>query len=399
MKHWKTLVLLVSLPVLPVPAARTDLTPLLRALRETDSAEVQLDILRGMHLALRGRRDLKMPPDWPAARAKLVASSQAEIRRLALVLSVLFGDDQGLAALRGIVTDRQEKADTRQSTLQTLIELKAPALLPLLRDLLGEEPMRAAALRGLSAVPDPGVPALILSAYPKLNEAEKTDAIQTLVSRPAYAAALLDALEQGGVPRKDVSIFAARQVLNLKDAKLSARLGKVWGVIRPTAQDKAVLLTKYKTLATPLDLEKADRPQGRLVFNRICANCHMLFGDGGKIGPDLTGAQRTNPDYILGELLDPGAVVAREYQLSVVETRDGRVINGIVVQDAAQTLTVQTQNERLTLAKADILERQVLPQSMMPEGILTQLTDAEIRNLLGYLAGKEQVTLPASGGR
>jgi putative heme-binding domain-containing protein len=234
------------------------------------------------------------------------------------------------------------------------------------------------------------VPNLLIEAFPKLTAAEKTDAIQSLVSRPAYASALLDAMEAGGIPRQDVSIFAARQVLNFKDARLAERLDKVWGVIRPTAKDKVALLAKYRTLATPLDLQKADRAQGRAVYNKTCANCHTLFDAGGKIGPDLTGSQRTNPDYILGELLDPGAVVARDYQLSVIETSAGRIINGIVVQDTGQTVVVQTQNERITLAKADITEQRVLPQSMMPEGMLAQLSDTEIRNLLAYLAGKEQ---------
>src|SRR5262245_4587326 len=89
------------------------LAPLIRALGATDDPDIQLDILRGLHLAFQGRRDLKMPAGWADTQARLAASSHAEVRRLTLVLSVLFGDARALTALRDIAASGQEAPEVR----------------------------------------------------------------------------------------------------------------------------------------------------------------------------------------------------------------------------------------------------------------------------------------------
>ena len=72
---------------------------------------------------------------------------------------------------------------------------------------------------------------------------------------------------------------------------------------------------KFKKLLTPEYLKAADLSKGRLVFSKNCATCHRLYDDGGNIGPALTGSQRFNLDYVLENMLDPSAVVARDYQV------------------------------------------------------------------------------------
>jgi putative heme-binding domain-containing protein len=206
--------------------------------------------------------------------------------------------------------------------------------------------------------------------------------------------ALLDAMEKGIVPRRDLSPFTARQLLGFKDKKLTERLNSVWGSTRPPAADRAALLARYRSLVPPDALQKADRSRGRALFVKNCASCHVLFNEGGKIGPELTGSQRTNPEYLLTELLDPNAVVARDYQVTIFETTGGRLINGIVKSENEQTVTIQTQNEVITLPKKEIAQRTRSSQSMMPEGLLAQLSDAEVRDLIAYLAGPGQVPLP-----
>ena len=266
----------------------------------------------------------------------------------------------------------------------------------MLRDLLADRTMRGPALRALAAFGDPETPALILKHYGEYTDAEKADAVATLASRPAYATALLDAMGRGEVPTRDLSAFTARQLLGLNDKNLSEKLTKVWGVIRPPSGDKTKLLAHYLSLTPPDALKKADRSHGRGLFARTCAKCHTLFDDGGKIGPDLTGSQRVNPEYVLTKVLDPNAVVAKDYQMIVFTLNDGRVVNGIVKEETDKVVTVQTQNEVVRLVKSDIDSRKQSAQSMMPEGQLTPLSDAEVRDLIAYLAGSEQAPLPAA---
>jgi putative heme-binding domain-containing protein len=92
-------------------------------------------------------------------------------------------------------------------------------------------------------------------------------------------------------------------------------------------------------------MRQADRSAGRALFQKTCANCHKLFDAGGAIGPEITGAQRTNLDYLLENLIDPSAAVARDFQMQIIQTTGGRVITGLVVAESENAVTVQTLNE------------------------------------------------------
>jgi putative membrane-bound dehydrogenase-like protein len=362
------------------------LKELVRALSGSEAA-TQADILRGMHRALAGQRLSKPPEMWVDVRQKLMASDSAEVRQRTLVLSGVFADPDALASLKQYATNAKEADDIRQTALQTLIEVKATGVGDLLRTLLDDGKMRGAAIRGLAAVNDPQTPELILNLYAKLGETEKRDAIATLASRPAYALAMLDGIEKNKLPRKDVSVFTARQIVSLKDKKVTERLNAVWGTINTAKPDKGKLMEKYKAMVPAEALAKADRVQGKALFMKTCATCHTLFSEGAKIAPDLTGSQRANPEYLLSKLIDPNFAVPRDFQMTVVETKSGRFISGLITQETEKTVTVQTQNEAINLAKSDIESRTRTNQSLMPEAILDHLSEAEVRNLIAYVSG------------
>ena len=263
-----------------------------------------------------------------------------------------------------------------------------------MRQLLDDPALRRPALRGLAAYDDPTTPSLILRRYRKLTDAEKADAVGTLASRPAFARALLDAMEKKQVATADLSPFLVRQIAAFNDKQLTARLGSVWGTIRPTAKDRSALLAKYARLATPEQMKHANRGNGRAVFAKTCAQCHVLFGEGARIGPELTGSQRARPEYILNKVLDPNAVVAKEYQVTRIVLTSGRVLQGLVKEETDRLLQLQTPTELVRIIKRDIETREKQEQSMMPEGQLAPLKDTDVRDLLAYLAGDGQVPLP-----
>jgi putative heme-binding domain-containing protein len=375
------------------------LEPLVRVLASSDDAEVQRDVLRGMHEALQGRRQAAAPAGWSAVARKLSASPDAEVRAISMQLSVLFGDPEALAALRKVAADAKAAEEARRSALQALVDRRVEGLLPLLRDLVADRVLRGPALRALAGFSDPATPALVLRQYSSFTDADRADAVATLASRPEYALALLDAMEKGVVPRRDLSAFTARQLLALRDSRSTERLNKVWGTLRPPARDKAALLARYQALVSPDKLKKADRSQGRLVFSRTCATCHTLFGEGAKIGPDLTGSQRANPEYLLTKVLDPSAVVARDYQMTVLTTSAGRTLSGLIKEEDEKLVVLQTPTEVVRIPKADLESRERSSLSLMPDGILAPLSDAEVRDLVAYLAGPSQVPLPKAAPR
>src|SRR6516165_567388 len=93
------------------------------------------------------------------------------------------------------------------------------------------------------------------------------------------------------------------------------------------------------------------------MFQKTCAQCHTLYGVGGKIGPDITGSNRPNLDYLLENVLDPSAVIPKEYAVTIFEMDNGRKITGIVKQETEAAVTVQAANELLTLPKKEIESR------------------------------------------
>jgi putative membrane-bound dehydrogenase-like protein len=353
----------------------------------------RVDLLSGARDGLRGRKSMKMPDGWPAVYTELFRSTNGEIREQTTVLALIFGDTQAVADLKQKVRTSKVPAGERVAALEALVEHRAPELVPLLHDSLHDEALRGAAIRGLAAVPHETTPALLLAIYPKLTADERHDAVATLASRKEYALALLDAVAKNIVPRGDVSAYAARQMFAFGDRRVSDRLKEVWGDIRDTAPQKREQLARYKRMLTPAYLKVADLGNGRLVFSKTCQSCHKLFGEGGTIGPDLTGSNRSDLDYLLSNVIDPSAEVGRDYKMSVVTLHNERVITGIVVERTPARLVVQTATERVTVVGEDVDTVKDSALSIMPDGQLDALSREQVRDLIAYLGGKGQVPL------
>ena len=111
-----------------------------------------------------------------------------------------------------------------------------------------------------------------------------------------------------------------------------------------------------------------------------------MFGEGGALGPDLTGSNRTNLDYLLFNVLNPNGDVPDAYRMVVITTRDGRTMSGNVTAETERQVTLRTVGqEAVVINTADIQSREVTPVSMMPTGLLDALTDREVIDLVGYL--------------
>ena len=239
-----------------------------------------------------------------------------------------FDDPVAYLTLRKIAADGGESKANRGEAVEALVQKKPADLPELLLKLVRDPATQDEALRGLAEYTDPKIGESILSLYPSLNEAGRRNAVLTLASRRDWAMGLLDRVESKAIATSDLTAYTARQLENLDDAKVTARLKSLWGNVRPTPAEKARLIAKFKKRLSAETLSQADRQAGRAIFQKTCANCHTLFGEGGKIGPDITGAQRTNLDYLLQTLIDPSAAVAKDYQMEKIATTSGRHDNG-----------------------------------------------------------------------
>jgi putative heme-binding domain-containing protein len=361
---------------------------------ESRDPQVPRDVLQGIIDGLGGAREVQAPSHWVSAGPKLLANRDPIARERAMILAVTFGDEAAIAAMKKVAADPSAERTARTIALRSLLRRGKPDLLPILQSLLTDNVLRVEAIRGLASLNDAGTPGLLLGSYSTFTDVEKEDAVQTLASRPRWALELLDAVERGSVPQRDVPVFVARQMQGLKDKRVGERLAKVWGQLQPVSGQRPALTAKYKALLTEDALKLADASKGRQVFAKNCASCHKLYDEGGDVGPALTGSQRSNLDYILENVLDPSAVVPRDYQVNVIELQNGRVINGIIQSESDKAITVRTANETIVVPKAEIESRAMSKLSMMPEGIFEKMTVPEVRDLVAYLRGRSQVPLP-----
>ncbi len=369
-----------------------DLVSLVR-LAGNSAVDLREDLLEGMLKGLEGHRTFEMPAGWPEAYTRIQQGSQEAVNEQALELALIFDDPVAIQVLRNRAGDTKADAKARNRAIQALTAKQARGFTTMLLELVADPVTRSAALRGLAEYDDARTPATILDDYGAFDVIARQDAVQTLAARPSWASALLDAVESNRIPRSDITAFTARQLLNLGNNRLTDRVNALWGTVRETAADKAQLITDYKKRLTSKVLADADRSAGRVVYQQLCANCHKLFDAGGKIGPDITGAQRQNLDYLLENMVDPSGAVVRDYQLQIFETTSGRIITGLVVAESKAAVAIQTVNEKIVVPTVDIESRVTSSVSMMPDGMLQKLSLVQIRDLIGYVSGATQVPL------
>ncbi len=361
--------------------------------RPAGSAQ-RLSLLTGIDEALRGRRRVAMPAAWPRVFAVLAADGDRQVRARAVALALTFGDAAARATFRNVLVDPAAGPEPRREALAALLKARDPDLVSTLHALIRDPQLGGMAVRGLSSYDDPAAPALLIDAYKYLGAAERRDALNTLAARKASAHALLAAVKSGSLPRGDLTADVVRQIRNFKDESLNAEIARVWGTARETTGDRARLIADFKKMLMSRPALAPDPSLGRAVFAKTCQQCHTLFGAGGQVGPDLTGSNRADLDYVLANVLDSSALIGKDYIAHLIATNDGRVLTGIIRAEDNDAVTLVTANETVVLPKGEIADRHASEQSMMPDDLWKPLSEHEIRSLVAYLASPAQVALP-----
>ena len=369
--------------------ADPQLDAIVSALQGIDDPGIQASFLKGMLGGLAGRRDVDPPKGWAELKAKLEKQGNAEVVGLVGQIGQVFGDESASDSALATLLDEAASLDDRRVALAGLVAQKNPKL-PSKLSLLLEQPIGVDAIRAYSAFDFKGAPKVLLSRYPKLSSEEKSVVIETLASRKPYARALVSAMGKGKVSKEDIPTFVARNL----QAMLGESFEKVYGKVQPVSAGKDKLIAKYKAMILASDMSKADASKGRVIYQRTCLACHIMYGEGGKIGPELTGSNRSDLDYFLLNVLAPSYDVPEGYRMVTITSKDGQVSVGNVIEENANKVVLNMVGQQSVIAKADVKTRVTSKISMMPEGLLLTLKDPEILDLIKYLRTEKQVPLP-----
>lgn len=337
-------------------------------------------MLEGVRDALDGRYDVVAPPAWPTIYQRLQRAA-APLQALAADVNQKFNDANATASNVQTLSNRTAPLVDRRKALQTLTLQRRPQLAPVLPALVDEPQLRQDAIRSIAAFDEDSLGTLLIARYATFSASEKTETVQTLASRPRYARMLTDALAAGTIQRQDVPPHIARQLRRLA----GTRFADVWGPIADdVAEDRAYV--RYKGLINDAAMKSASAQNGHAVFMRTCGPCHAMYGEGGNVGPDLTGSNRASLEYLLANVLNPNADVPDAYRMVLVTTRDGRTYSGNVIAETDRQLTLRVVGrDNAIIGKSDIQSREATSVSMMPSGLFDSLTDREVLDLVAFL--------------
>lgn len=244
--------------------------------------------------------------------------------------------------------------------------------------------IREAGLDALKHFSDDATGTRLLDVYGSADASLQPKIRAALIGKPNWARAFLTAVDWGKIAADTVKAEELRVVASHNDEKMAMIVEKHWGRISAgTPEEK---LAEMRRLNNELNFAKGDAAKGKAIFAETCLKCHTLFGEGGKVGPDLTQANRGDREFLLTSLVDPSAMVRKEYQQFTVTTKALEVLTGLMAEGKDGAITLYDANAQPTaLQRGDIDSMEESPLSLMPEDLLKTMDGDTVRNLFAYL--------------
>ena len=358
------------------------------ALRVSDAARRATLVSRVVE-GVRQAGAFAAPEGWATLVAGLRQGASPELLADLNELDALAGDEASRAFYRAHLADEKAPLPARQRALSVLVAARDRAAAPVVHKVFAEKTtpsFRRALIQSLATVGDEHSPSVLLGRFSVFSPEQLADAVSALAGNVAGGKALLGAVEAGKADKALLSPLVIRQLKSLGDKSLDAQLAAVVGVVNATKADFAKNKAKYEAMLKPDAVRKGDLAAGRQLFSSTCGICHTFGYAGNQVGPGLAGSNIGKLDYFLENVLNPNGVIGKDYQLNVFKLKGGATMSGIVqFEDAQSFRLVMPGGAKFIVAKGEVAQREILPMSLMPEGLLDALTKEQVINLVAYL--------------
>jgi putative membrane-bound dehydrogenase-like protein len=344
-------------------------------------------LVKGMELGLEGDTVKSVP----AALSKQVAEVWKTRPPSGTLISFAtrLGYEQAAQAALEKVADAKTPSTDRRKYLELLSERRVAAAVPVFLNLFRTEKtenFRLDLLNALQRFGDAGIADALLELYPDLSGRLRASAQTILTSRKEWSLQLLTAVDKGTIKPSQVSPINLAAIQNHHDAALDKLIQKHWGRLRQSPKE---IEDKIASVRTLLAKGKGDAKAGKELFTVVCATCHTLFGEGAKIGPELTGYERDNLDFMLPAIIDPSLGIREEFTVFNITTKDGQAITGFLEENTLQSITVKDPTgNKIKLAREQLKSLEASHTSLMPEGLVDALDEQQLRDLFAYLMKK-----------
>ncbi|HZN35804.1 MAG TPA: c-type cytochrome, partial [Pirellulaceae bacterium] len=358
---------------------RKDLLTCAKLLELAPSKEHAGRLMAGFEAAFEGRTIANLPVELAAAMTKAGAASPT--------LRLRQGDQAAVAESLALIADEKADAAKRQQLVAVFGTIQQPSCVSVLLKVATEsrnDQLRSAALGSLISYADASIAPAVVKLYRDLPDAVRDVAQSLLASRKESAMLLLTAVDSGQIDPKTIAEPTVRKLL-LHDAPQIAQLCKKhFGELSGPSPEE--LRAAIEKLAGVIAAGSGNPYQGKQLFGQSCGKCHVLFAQGGKIGPDLTSYKRDDLRGVLLNVVNPSAEIREGFENYVARTADGRTLTGFIAdQDPSIVVLRGADGQNITLPRADIEDLRASKTSLMPENQLKELTDQQIRDLFAYL--------------
>jgi putative heme-binding domain-containing protein len=336
-------------------------------------------LMSGFEAAFAGRSLAGLPPE--------LASALASHSKGSITLGLRRGQPQAVAEALRVLADPSADRAKQLELVQTISEVRpAGAFSAMLRLACesSDNALRAASLLALAAYDDPAIAPAVLSAYPSMTDDVRAAAQSLLVTRRASASLFLKGIENGAIDRESVSRETTEKLVLLGDPEITKLATRLFGPVNVTSN--AELHARIDRLASVIREGSGIPKPGKKIFERQCARCHLLFGQGGSVGPDLTTYRRDDLDSILLNIVNPSAEIREGFAGSIIAMTDGRILAGMIIDQDKNVIVIRDSTGHQTILDRDAIDTmRPCPNSIMPEGLLEPLAAQELRDLFAYL--------------
>lgn len=345
-------------------------------------------LVRLMQFSLQYEARLPEPQGWSKVRERIVAHGDGGTRAAADELSAIFGNPEVLASLRTVLADAAAPVDQRRRALTLLRRVGDDGSAAIYLALLDEPQLRAEVIPMLARFDEPAAAEQLIARFDSFSDTEQGAALGVLTARPSFAVELLRAVEEGAFAKEHLTALQIRQMSNLGSAEVDRRLEQQWGKVGGSSADAEKAIARLRHNYTTAPLWAYDAGRGRQIYQKSCAACHPLDDRSQALGPDLSASWRNGLDYFLENILDPNAVVGETFRTTVILTSSGNVVSGLLESETDTAIVLRTAEETVTVPKEEVEERRLVSQSIMPTGLLDDLSETETIELLKFLTSQ-----------
>jgi putative heme-binding domain-containing protein len=287
-----------------------------------------------------------------------------------------------LPQARRMAGNRKAPEENRVLAIGFLALSNPAAHAPFLKELIATDehlPVRLAALKAFSTIPDPMVSHYLLEQWPALPPGLQDAALNTFMVSPERITLLLDAVESGRI--QQASIGWPRSVRLMTQQQVPLR-DRARALLAKDGQRQKVIEQYQPALRLQGDLVK-----GKLVYQKSCAVCHQVKGGMGvPFGPDLGTIQSWPATGTMANILDPNQSIADSYDLWTVMLKNGESLQGVISAETPSSITLRNANGLVsTIARQDIASQKAMNMSAMPTGLEKQINPQEMADLLAFL--------------